>query len=248
MPLEVHPIVGITLIFAGIVVFLYVRIRFTPSLRDHLMHMSIDGELPVKEITVADLYEVAQTGDILLMSGTTFNEKMVRWWTDAPVSHVGLIVRETDVPNAIDTLFLWEADVGQGSVAGSRLISLRQKLELYKGEHTAIYIPLLAHNKRQTPTIDPDGMELLRKYVHTTHKSMDRLFTRYFFAAPESETSVYCSELACNTLQVAKVMKAQPLTLSPADWFPTSFDAGTTRAGRMLLPPYSYGPWYVLTF
>lgn len=255
MPIRIHPVVAVTLLVTAILVFTYIRIRFTPSLRDTLSQKWSErpydstGNASGTLISVDELYEVAQTGDILLMSGTSFNEKVVKWWTGAPVSHVGLIVKEDHPgPTDTDTLFMWEADVGQGSVDGSRLIPLRQKLRMYKGEHTAIYIPLLSNWKRPVPVIGPEGMEMLRKYVHTTHKPMDRLFTRYFFGSTSSASTVYCSELACNTLQVAGVMRGEEAALSPADWFPTGMNAGDTRAGRMLQMPYSYRPWYILSF
>lgn len=86
----------------------------------------------------AQLRDQLKTGDLVLFSGRSFAARIVRGFTGSRWSHVGLVVRQPDMPQ---TPLLWEAtlaskahDITEGKAFdGVQLVALDDRIASYPG-------------------------------------------------------------------------------------------------------------------
>lgn len=133
-----------------------------------------------------------KTGDVLLLSGKTFPERIICFLTHCEFSHCAMVVRIKD------KIFLWEADIGQGKKKGPRMIPFDQKLKRYKGYKTAAVVRI----KKEL-----DMSAFLKAAEKNFDLTMDECMFAYFLGRSESDGSVFCSELLAKTLRDSGVTK-----------------------------------------
>lgn len=168
----------------------------------YLFSPSPDAYLKKQKVTVSfnDLKDDLSTGDLILFCGDTYQEKAIRWVVGCRFSHVAMVVKK---PGNTDTLWLWEADMGQGEKDGPRLIRLQDKINRYKGKRVGAYLKL---NSVQPIHYD-DVMSIVRRGINK--KMQDRAYSWLLSNRPESrlysmlhdEDKVFCSELIADTYQ-----------------------------------------------
>lgn len=157
--------------------------------------------------TVDDMLKGVQTGDLILMTGKTYSEKLIRRITRSPFSHVAMVVVEEGI------VYLWESDVGQSRKEGSRVIELKEKLKRYKGEKKGLWLKWVDSPSTPRPTV-AQLLPIISTYKDIT---MPFGFEYYLFSGypnsfiynvmkPTSNgesipPDMYCSELIANTLQ-----------------------------------------------
>jgi hypothetical protein len=151
------------------------------------------------------LFEYAKTGDLVFLSGDTYAERIIRWLTSSPFSHVGMLLRS----NVDNQLYIWEADIGQGFREGPRLMLLTDKFKRYKGlkicgwKRLTDYGVLQRYASKRPPTID-DVESILERYVNY---GMDTWMISWILSTDEGSWSsretgdVFCSELISLTMQ-----------------------------------------------
>nr|WRK65419.1 putative permuted papain-like amidase enzyme [Marseillevirus futianmevirus] len=127
-----------------------------------------------------------KTGDVLLLSGKTFPERIICFLTDCEFSHCAMVVKKEG------KIWLWEADIGQGKKEGPRLIELEQKLNRYKGYRTAAVVRI----DKELPV--SDFLNAAEKHFD---RPMDDAMFSYFFGRNKKDKSVFCSELVASTLK-----------------------------------------------
>lgn len=154
-------------------------------------------------VSVSDVLSQVKTGDLILLSGTSRGERLIRAVTRSPYSHVAMVVVENGTP------YLWESDVGQRVKDGVRVIELREKLSLYKGEKIGLWLKFKDETKRPSRE---SIVALLNKYLDMKiPKCMEYyLFSSspssYFYKESKEEDAMYCSELVAQTLQDLEVL------------------------------------------
>lgn len=157
-------------------------------------------------VTSSEMLSNAKTGDLILLSGSTSSEKLIRAITRSPYSHVSMVVIENN------TAYLWESDIGQHIKSGVRVIPLAEKLALYKGEKTGLWLKFKDESRRPRRE---DIIPLLNKYIDTKMpKNMDYyLFSSspdgYFYKESKEDDAMYCSELVAQSLQDLKLLNTE---------------------------------------
>lgn len=77
-----------------------------------------------------------KTGDILLCSGTKWYSRIIEWWLNSPISHVGIIYRDLHTAD----VYLLQSELRDGA-QGVRLTPIGAVLDDYKmGRYRALYI------------------------------------------------------------------------------------------------------------
>ena len=175
-----------------------------------------------------ELLDKASTGDLILLSGTTYGEKLIKRLSGSCYSHVGLVLKQDG------KVWLWEADLGQRHKDGPRLILLSEKLDRWTGSKVGGWIPLSPGTTRPSPE---KVLEII--YPHTT-KEMDRKMTKWLAAShPDSwlyssmsePNKVYCSELVAMTLMELGLLDTSH---SPAWYSPQTFaNRGDPKSFRL---------------
>ncbi|ADB04178.1 peptidoglycan peptidase [Cannes 8 virus] len=127
-----------------------------------------------------------KTGDVLLLSGKTFPERIICFLTSCEFSHCAMVVKKDG------KVWLWEADIGQGKKKGPRLIEFGQKLQRYKGYRTAAIVRI----NEELPVSD-----FLKAAEKHFERPMDDVMFSYFFGRNKKDDSVFCSELVASTLR-----------------------------------------------
>lgn len=155
------------------------------------------------------------TGDIILMSGNTYGEKIVRWGTGCPWNHVGIVVVK---PGNMDTLWLWECDIGQGFVPGVRLVPLPLKLSKFRnGLRIGAWIKLSTPHRITYEKLKPFLKKEMGKEIEMTYYS----YLLSGITDQNNSAKYYCSELAAKTYQNLGLMPrdANIRALSPKNFF-----------------------------
>lgn len=92
----------------------------------------------VKTEDINYFLENVKNGDLIFFSGSSPSENMIKWYTSSKFSHVAMCVIEDEQPknNNISkskNVFIVEADIGQGSKKGVRIIPFLKKIKRYSG-------------------------------------------------------------------------------------------------------------------
>ena len=158
----------------------------------------------------------AQTGDVLLLSGTTYSERCCQAVLDSVFSHVAFLIRDEH-----HTVWVWESDVGQGQHKGARVMPLAHKLRMYRGSVVAAWKRCTAH----PPSLSADVPRSVQRHLT---RPFDGAMVPWFLDVigiphptrhPPSG-KVFCSELvAATSIDVGLLAPERPPhTYSPADW------------------------------
>jgi len=138
-------------------------------------------------LSIEEILKESKEGDIIGFSGKTFGEKAIMWYWkgddsvfefEKDVNHVGVVVGG-------ENKLLYEADIGQGEQEGVRLINLRKKLELWKGEKTFLLKRNINFNKD----------ELSKNIKENLGKNVERAYWRWFIGLGSEKGKMYCYEV-----------------------------------------------------
>jgi hypothetical protein len=146
----------------------------------------------------------ADNGDLLFLSGTTFPEQSIKFWTCSQFSHVALIFKEDN------ETYLWEADSGQGYRSGPRVIRVKDKLDRWKGKRVAGWCKL----KGTRPTTK-QILDVVAKYV--TYDMDTSLLVWMLPFIGREKNKIFCSEVVALTLQHTNKLdkNIRPTSFSP---------------------------------
>jgi len=171
-------------------------------------------------ISVESVVRQANTGDVVLLGGDTIGERGIRWITGCPFSHVAMVIRERG------EVYLWEADLGQKTRDGPRVIRLIDKLALYSGFRVGGW-KQLRNDQR------PSEQDVLRCVEKMKTLEFDNVMLTWFvtyvyplYALFKSPRTVFCTELIIMTMQYLNMMSRDkiPAAFSPADFFHSRFE------------------------
>jgi hypothetical protein len=209
----------------GLIWFLSCR-YLAPSLEN-----VVSFDISTKEYVMSKI----QNGDLLFFAGTSQGERTIRFFHNSYFSHVCMVFRDErglDKPSPENSIFVWEADLGQKYKDGPRIMRLSEKLNRWKGFKIGMwmrYIPRDVFGMDRPKT--EDILNIAQEYLNLD-KEMDMLMASWFFSRwPESSifkflkgNKVFCSELVVDTLQKLGIVDK----IRHASWYsPESFVRGS---------------------
>lgn len=182
----------------------------------------IDTHKDLNWITVQDVLDQSNNGDLIFFSGNTSGEKTCKYFTDTIFSHVGFLFREIHPDTGEDIAYIFDCDLGQGTKDGVRVLPLRDKLLRYKGEHTGAFKKLIHGNKQRPNLINI--LDLVGKYSSIDFD--DKIATWWFsniswiYRKIKNEKTMFCSELVALIYQDLGILKRKhvPAWYSPGDF------------------------------
>ena len=208
--------VGCYGVFLAVIVLVVLWILFfSPSTNKYVREYQKNHPKPLSSID--ELKDNFETGDLIFLSGNTFNEKCIKTITRCGFSHVAMIVKR---PNGVVMLF--ECDLGQRARDGVRLIHFDQKLKYYRGSRVGGWMKLKSSRQPQQHIIE-------RIVGENVGHGMVKSFHTYFLANyPESllyewsrdTNRTFCSELIADTYQKLALMKGDHI---PSYYTPKHF-------------------------
>lgn len=149
-----------------------------------------------------------KNGDLLFLCGTTQGEKIIRWYTNSPFSHVAMLFVEDE------KVYVWECDLGQKYKAGTRVMALSDKLERWKG--------LKIGGIKRLNTKHPSTENILKLVEKYKNVDFDNKMYRWLFSnfITIKDKHMFCTELIATTLQELHVIddKKTPVEHSPTDF------------------------------
>lgn len=209
------------------VLSLYVIMQTTsPNLQQYIEKYR--NLLTITNLTNENLYDFTSgvsNGDLIFFCGDTKGERTCRWCTNSMYSHVGMLFVEPDPNNNFETIvYVWEADVGQHSKRGPRVIKLIDKLKKYHGFPYFMWRRLqCSNNNRPTTASILKVIEMYKSY------EFDDQMLSWWFANCDmlqplfkSEFSMFCSELIAMTMQSPHI-KMMDTYHKPSWYSPNTF-------------------------
>nr|QBK86261.1 MAG: permuted papain-like amidase [Marseillevirus LCMAC102] len=226
--------------FVSLIILLtYLYIQLTaPDLKKYVRRNALTW------LSVDDVFQKIENGDIILMAGNTVGERTCRKFADSVFSHVGLLFREIHPETGVDIVYIWDCDLGQKSKEGVRVMPLRDKLRRYKGYRIAALKKLVVSSPAKRPTQE-DIIGVFPKYVE---KKFDNKILSWWVAnwgwmydKVKNPNTMFCSELVAATLQDLGILKKNKVS---AWYHPGNFD----RATLDLESGYSYKSTFFFNF
>lgn len=211
-----------------------------PDLRKYVENMNNDLNWTSEE----ELFENADNGDLILMSGNTRGERTCRWCTGSMCSHVAMLFREKHPETGEDILYVWDSDLGQKTKEGPRVLRLDDKLKRYHG------YPYLIWRKLKGPR--PSTENILRVVQDYADYEFDEKILSWWtssgFLSPlyglvKHENKVFCSELIAATMQ-HEAIEMMDKSKKAAWYSPGNFFDDVSG----LKKEYSYGNRYFVEF
>ncbi len=213
--------VCVVVTFAIVVIaFFYFSIRYkSKSLTEYVTKTGI----PL--VTLSDILDTLQNGDLVFLSGTSSGEKSCKWFSGSHFSHVGIILVEYDEPKAEYVRYILECDVGQQTKDGVRIMLLQKKIQNYKGEKYGAIRRITTNPKTQ------DMLLFLEKYKNydLDHDMICWMFSgcRVLHNLVKPKRKLFCSELVATCLMDLGLMKRTKL---PAWYSPATFEKASIKA------------------
>jgi hypothetical protein len=184
-----------------IIAVIYIYVLYDMYFNAPNIEKYIKGNQDISWTSYKEFLEKADNGDLILLSGDSKGERTCRWAANCVFSHVGMVFREKDVKTGESKLYIWEADVGQRSKPGPRIMVLDDKLSRYKGFKIMGWTPLMKGKRPSKESI----LKLVPKYHH---KKIDNwmlvwLLPNYsiFNNTKKDRKTVFCGELVADSLQ-----------------------------------------------
>nr|QBK87009.1 MAG: permuted papain-like amidase [Marseillevirus LCMAC103] len=224
----------VLLVVAAVVFFVWTRVAAAPSIHDYAR---VHGGRMIWA-PLARVFAEAGNGDILLFASP--RNKVVRYFTGSPFTHVAMVVRDRPPGGSggADVAYVWDVDLGQGCRSGARVVTLSDKLSRMAVGAGGVGI---AGWKRLTSP-RPSTPRLLAVIAKYLSRGMDRLFLRWvacrLFGAAVGGGSgghMFCSEAIARTSQDLGLFHASTpaARYAPCDWHKNDLD---------LAPGAAYGP------
>jgi hypothetical protein len=202
-----------------------------------------------KNVLISELLEMVDIGDIILLSGGSFDSQAIEILTNTLWSHVLMVVRVQDrndssksEPAAFESVYAshLETDVnGLPAKAGVRLVYLKDYLETYRG-FIGAWRPLCAHDAEASMLLrkhmykkmwgdDETGEKgCLKTYLGRPYESSWGEFINVWLGGLVGKTKptpqkMFCSELVATCLVDAGLLKDDKI--SPNQYTPESFSS-----------------------
>ena len=160
----------------------------------------------LKWSSLENVLECVDNGDLIFMAGDTRGERICRWCTGSMFSHVGMLFREKN-SNDEDVVYIWEADLGQSTKDGPRVIKLTDKLNKYKGFRYFAYrsLNIIPGCSTKRPKLE-DILSIINEYgTYDFDDTMMKWWVseKFKFLLPlfKDTNKVFCSELIALTMQ-----------------------------------------------
>jgi len=172
--------------------------KYAPNLKQYVERFYDDlNWVPIEEI-----FQKADNGDLIFLSGDTRGERTCRFCTDSIFSHIAFLFKEIHPETGENILYVWESDLGQRSKDGPRILPFKEKMKRYHG-YPYLMWRRLEGERPTTRSI----METVHKYAHydfdhqifSWWSSEGLLSPLYYFV--KDDKKVFCSELVALTLQ-----------------------------------------------
>lgn len=166
-------------------------------------------------LSVSEVLEYADNGDIILFSGNQYSENLIKFYTGSYFTHISFLFRENGI------LYIWEADMGQHYRDGPRVIKFKDKIKRWKGNKIAVWKKFMGHRP-----ILQDILKVIGKYINL---NMDMSMISWAFSNyPNSSifkyfkdlNTVFCSELIVMTLRDLNIINLQK---HPTFYIPENF-------------------------
>lgn len=134
-----------------------------------------------------------KTGDIILCSGTKWYSRIIEWFFNSPISHVGLIYRDVNTSE----IYFFQSELRDGA-KGVRLTPIKILLDDYKsGRYYALYYRQLnvVRNKKFHNIVKYILNITLKKNYDTDPLDWLRIVMRHDFGQIQKTNSFICSAL-----------------------------------------------------
>jgi hypothetical protein len=134
-----------------------------------------------------------KTGDIILCSGTKWYSRIIEWFFNSPISHVGLIYRDVNTAQ----IYFFQSELRNGA-KGVRLTPIHILLDDYKsGRYYALYYRQLKvnRNKKFHNIVNYILNITLKKNYDTDPFDWLRIVIRHDFGKIQKTNSFICSAL-----------------------------------------------------
>jgi hypothetical protein len=202
-----------------LIIFGLCQFRF-PNIEKYI----ITNKNNLTHIEINNIMNEIENGDIILLTGDTFGEKTCKWYTNDIFSHVGFLFREVNPETQESIVYVFESDIGQGYKEGVRIISLKNKLDKYKGVKIGAIKKLITSENKKRPTYF-DIINLIDNYISMSFDK--KIITWWVSEYPKlynlfkNHTTIFCSELVSSIYQNLNIIKKDKL---PAWYCPADFN------------------------
>lgn len=211
------------LIFVLLVLTIYSFIHFlSPNVENYISSHKDIIYNPLDKI-----FNDIENGDIILLSGNTYGEKICRYFSGSIFSHVGFLFREIHPITKENIIYIFDCDLGQGYGEGVRIMPLREKLDRYHGFRIGCIRKLKCKyedNENYRPS-NKDILNLVGKYksVEFDGSFLTWVFSNYpvIYSIFKDQNRMFCSELVTKVYQDLKIMKenGKSSRYHPGDFF-----------------------------
>jgi len=182
-------------------------------------------------MTYDELRPRLDTGDVVMMSATYFEDRVIEGLTGSPFSHIGMVVKKGE------ELFFWEATPAGGLVCeldgeehtGVRLVPLEALLAQYTARVRGQFFFRLLEVDRKAEIIE--AFWAFAKQVNRFPFAGEwTMFSEWvegqIWPVPVEAKSYFCAELTAQTYRQMNLLPDQP----PANGYsPESFSMKNTR-------------------
>jgi hypothetical protein len=171
-------------------------------------------------MTAAEAVASAHTGDVWLFRGHTVADRAIRWFTNAPVNHVAMVVALDDLPP-----LLWHTELGQSLESvwtgdhhrGAQLNRLDEAVAVWTGKYRqrAFVRHFDGHISRDA---EDALLRVINEYEGRAFPRTRQLVGKWLsgrLRREASENAIYCAELLAITY--TRMGLLDPRT--PANWF-----------------------------
>lgn len=196
-----------------------------------------------KDISYEDIRSKLKTGDLILFSGKSAIGRFIRLYSNSKWSHLGMVVKVDD----IDMVLLWESTsinnvpdaIDRKIKRGVQTTSLSERLENFEGEVAVRFLQGDLAPEAKKALKDLRDLWKDRPYeqskLQLVNSLMDMIGTD---ANVEDFSSIFCSELVAEGLQVLGVMDGE----HPANEFAPSDFGDDGKFEKHINSGYTYTP------
>jgi len=184
-----------------------------------------------------NIFTHISNGDLIFFCGDTKGERTCRWCTGSMFSHVAMLFREINIDTHEDVVYVWEADVGQHSKRGPRVMKLADKLKKYHGFPYFMWRNLVVVDNSKRPTTE-NILRVVDEYKN--YEFDDSMMSWWISNFPQlnnsAKNTVFCSELIALTLKSKHINMMDDTHI--AAWYSPGTFTHTNIQG--LYPGYTY--------
>ena len=187
-----------------------------PSLNKPLKHSS-------SSIPFAEALEDAATGDVWLFRGKTPADRTIRWFTNSPVNHVGVVLALEDLPP-----LLWHAEMGASvpnvwsgkRERGAQLHHLEHAVSVWHHKYgqSAWFRQITIEDQEAIPAMEDKALSVVSEFSGRSFPNTKSLAVRWVKGQVKRDVplvDIYCAELVAVTLERMGLLAPG----RPANWY-----------------------------